>query len=44
MRADANELTSERHKATATKDFIAKCFELANDELKLEAEAGKVWQ
>lgn len=35
---------SERHKAAATKDFIAKRLELASEELKLKAEAGRVWQ
>jgi len=43
MRAKAKELMSERHKATATKDFMTKRLELANEELKLEAQAGEVW-
>jgi hypothetical protein len=37
MRAKANELMREKHKATATKDFMAKRLELASEKLKLKA-------
>ena len=43
MRAKAKELMSERRKATAIMDFMVKRLELANDEPKLEAQAGEVW-
>lgn len=41
MRAKANVSMSERHKATATKDFMAKRRELASDKRKLETDQAK---